>query len=268
MSAAKWIFGGLGFVLGGPIGALVGVLIGSLFESPKAISDGSGSSGRGASRSRLDEARRARSSANAYRAQNRRASQNDIKVSLLVLIACVMKADGHVKKAELDVVKRFLVRNYGEQGALSALQVLKGLLEQDIDHAAVAEQIADNLNYSTRFELLHFLLELAFSDGIYDAGEEQIIISITRHLGLSMTDYNSLLALYRKNEDPDWAYKALEVEPSATDEEIKKAYRRVAMKYHPDKVASAGEEIKAKATEKFQEINKAYEFIKNKRGMN
>lgn len=258
MSAAKWILGGLGFVLGGPIGALVGVLLGSLFEPGKALNAGSSASGGNTGAAPRSESRQR---------QRGRATQNDIRVSLLVLIACVMKADGHVKKAELDVVKRFLVRNYGEQGALEALQILKGLLDQDIDHAAVSEQMADNLNYSTRLELLHFLLELAHSDGNYAEQEETLIINISHHLGLSFADYRSLAALYKKNEDPNWAYEALEVQPDATDEEVKKAYRRVAMKYHPDKVASAGEEIKQKATEKFQEINKAYEYIKQQRGM-
>jgi DnaJ like chaperone protein len=69
-----------------------------------------------------------------------------------------------------------------------------------------------------------------------------------------------------KHVDRDWAYKSLEIEPSATDEEIKKAYRRMAKKYHPDKVNELGEDVKKSATEKFRSINEAYESLKKQRG--
>lgn len=253
MSAAKWLLGGLGFVLGGPIGAIIGVVIGGLFEGSAALPGGSSETRTGYQTSQQ---------------QNRRtASADDIRVSLLVLIACVMKADGRVKKVELDKVKQFLLRNYGEQGALQALQVLKGLLDQDINPASVATQIAANVNYSTRLELVHFLLEIANSDADFADSEKQVIDIIAGALNISQADYRSLLALYQKAQDPNWAYQALEIEPGATDDEVKKAYRRMAMKYHPDKVAGAGEEIREKATEKFRAINEAYEAIKKQRGI-
>ena len=65
-------------------------------------------------------------------------------------------------------------------------------------------------------------------------------------------------------EDP---YKVLGVSPDASDEEIKKAYRKLAMKYHPDKVANAGESIRQQANDKFRSINEAYEHIKTLRGI-
>ena len=253
MSATKWLLGGLGFVLGGPIGALIGFGVGKLFENTAELPESDSNT------SYSDNAQRRR--------QRTTASASDIRVSLLVLIACVMKADGHVRKVELDVVKQFLVRNYGEQGALAALQVLKELLNQPINTHEVAQQIAANVNYSTRLELVHFLLELANADGEIAEAEKNVIDQIAFSLRLSDADYKSLLALYLKAKDPNWAYQALEIEPTCTDEEVKKAYRRMAMKYHPDKVASAGEEIRQKATEKFRAINEAYEAIKAQRSM-
>ena len=178
-----------------------------------------------------------------------------------------MKADGHVKRQELDAVKRFLLQNFGENDGKEALQMLKEMLKQNIDYVQVAQQIRVNVNYSTRLEILHFLLDLAHADGEYASQEEYIIEQIAKALGLSNADYRSLLALYGKKKDPNWAYQALEIEPSATNDEVKKAYRRMAMKYHPDKVASAGEEVKQKATEKFRAINEAYEYIKTLRGI-
>ena len=62
-------------------------------------------------------------------------------------------------------------------------------------------------------------------------------------------------------------YEVLGISPNATDDEVKKAYRRMAMKYHPDKVANAGEEIRQQATDKFRAINEAYEHIKQQRGI-
>ena len=244
-----FLLGGLGFVLGGPIGAALAVVITSMVDSSKALPADSSSEGQGA------------------RAKGRRSNAADIKVSLLVLIACVMKVDGHVKKSELELVKRFLVRNYGEQGALEALQILKSLLDQDMDPMAVAGQIADNVNYSTRSELLHFLFDLANTDGEFADSELQMIERVAGALRVSAADYRALAALYQKGKDPNWAYVALEIEPGATNEEVKKAYRRMAMKYHPDKVAGAGEEMREKATEKFRAINEAYEHIKSQRGI-
>ena len=257
MSVGKWILGLLGFALGGPIGALVGVFVASMFEeSTKSLGDGSN----GGSTTT--------SAGGAHRTSGRRtATIGDIRVSIIVLIACVIKADGRVLKSEVNYIKPFLLRNFGEEGAKEALRLLKYLLNKEIDPVAVSQQIAQNVNYSTRLELLHLLLDLAHADGDISAEEQQVIEIIAVNMGISQADYQSLQAMYRKAADPDWAYKVLEIEPSATDEEVKKAYRRMAMKYHPDKVANAGEEIKQQAADKFRNIHKAYEHIKSLRNI-
>jgi DnaJ like chaperone protein len=59
----------------------------------------------------------------------------------------------------------------------------------------------------------------------------------------------------------------LGIEPSATEEEIKKAYRQMAIRYHPDKVAQMGEEYQKGAKEKFQQVQDAYDNIKKSRGI-
>lgn len=248
MSAIKWIFGGLGFALGGPIGALIGVFVASLFEGGKQIEAGEYKQG-------IPHSSRSH------------ATQGDIRVSIIVLLACVIKADGRVLKSEISYIKPFLVRTFGEEGAKQALQLLKQLLEQDINPVAVAQQIRQHVNYSVRLELVHLLLEVAKADGDIVDTETNVIEIIAVNMGISTADYESLLALYRKHSDTTWAYTALEIQPSASDEEVKKAYRRMAMKYHPDKVANAGENIHQQATEKFRAINDAYEHIKTQRGM-
>lgn len=248
MGFSKWILGGLGFVLGGPIGALVGVLIASAFEgTSNTIQDITDN--------------------NSTRGTTRKASQGDIKVSIIVLIACVIKSDGKVLKSEVNFIKPFLLRTFGEEGAKQALHLLKELLQKDLDHVAIAQQIGYNLNYSTRLELISLLLQIAKADGEFHSNELYVIEQIARSMMVQDADYQSILSLYQREKDQNWAYKALEIEPNATDEQVKKAYRRMAMKYHPDKVANAGEEIRQQATDKFRGINEAYEYIKKQRGL-
>ena len=242
-SYGKFIGGGLGFVLGGPIGALIGFALGSMFDGTQILTS-------------------------THTLSPNRTTEGDFKMSLLVLMACIMKADGRVDKAELAVVKKFLVANFGEQGALEALQILKNLLDRPIDETEVATQIGQYMNYSSKLELLHLLFNIAYADGEIVSSELATIQRIANIFHIDRLDFESIKAPYMKQVDRDWAYKSLEIESSATDEEIKKAYRRMAMKYHPDKVNDLGEEVKKSATEKFRSINEAYENLKKQRGMN
>lgn len=241
-SFGKWIGGGLGWAFGGPIGALIGFAVGSMF-------DGSHIS---VSTNTLGPSHTA---------------EGDFKMSLLVLMACIMKADGRIMKAELAVAKRFLVANFGEQGALEALRILKNLLEQPIDETQVAMQVNQYMNYSSKLELLHLLFDIAYADDEIHSSELNAIKRIAEIFRIDRLDFESLNAPYMKQVDRDWAYKSLEIEATATDEEIKKAYRRMAMKYHPDKVHDLGEDVKKSATEKFRSINEAYESLKKQRGI-
>lgn len=247
MSLGKWILGGLGFAVGGPIGSIIGVLIATLFEKNGADNQASSSTSR------------------TFRAK--RTTAGDVRVSIIVLIACVIKSDGRVLKSEINYIKPFLLKTFGEAGAKQALLLLKELLKQDIDAKAVAQQIGQHINYSTRLELVHLLLAVANADGELHELELEIISSISMNMSVQDADYQSILALYQRSKDANWAYTALEITPSATNEEVKKAYRRMAMKYHPDKVANAGEEIRQQATDKFRAINEAYEHIKQQRGI-
>ena len=242
-SLGKWIGGGLGWAFGGPIGALIGFTLGSMFDGTQ-ISSTMTSIG------------------------SSHTTEGDFKMSLLVLMACIMKADGHVDKAELAVVKKFLVSNFGEQGALDALHILKNLLEQDINEGEVAMQISQNLNYSSKLELLHLLFNIAYADGEVVASEMATIQRIASIFRIDRLDFESVKAPYMKLVDRDWAYKSLEIEPTATNDEIKKAYRNMAKKYHPDKVNDLGEDVKKSATEKVRSVNEAYENLKTQRGMN
>lgn len=238
----KWLGGGLGWAVGGPIGAIFGFVIGSMFDGSSEIMKTGSRTG--------------------YSGQT---TAGGYVMSLLVLTASVMKADGKVLKSELDYVKKFMVHNFGEASATEAVRLLRDLLDQNIPVDEVCRQIKQNMNYSARLQLLHFLFGIAIADGQVDANERQLIDYISRAMGLTDKDFESIQAMFVPSTEGD--YKILEIETSATDEEVKKAYRRMAMKFHPDKVSHLGEDFQKAANEKFQSVNKAYENIKKERKM-
>lgn len=238
---AKWIGGGLGWAVGGPIGAIIGFTIGS-------VVDGAGEGIR------------------PYTGRmQRQTTTGGYVMSLLVLIAAVMKADGKIMKSELDYVKAFLKQNFGEESANEAVKMLRDLLNQTIPVGDVCRQIQRNMHYSARLQLLHFLFGIAQADKQVSNAELKLIEFISSEMGITENDLKSIKAMFI--QDTGYAYKILEVETTATDEEIKKAYRRMAMKYHPDKLATMGEEFQKAAQEKFRKVNEAYQKIKKERNI-
>ena len=95
--------------------------------------------------------------------------------------------------------------------------------------------------------------------------ETDVLETIATYIGLSSSDSNAILAQFKSTNDSN--YVILEIEPTATDEQVKKAYRKMAVKYHPDKVAALGEDIQKAAEEKFKAVSQAYEAICRERGI-
>lgn len=235
---AKWIGGGLGFVVGGPIGGLLGFFIGSVVDGSRVVS---------------------------YQQVERATAPGDFGMSLMVLIAAVMKADGKVLKSELDYVKHFFISQFGPDTAREATIMLRDLLKKDIPLRDVCTQIRGNMDYPSRLQLIHILFNISAADGRFDASEIKVIQSISGLLGISSTDYESIRNMFIPATDA--SYRILEVERSATDEELKKAYRKMALKYHPDKVGHLGEEFRKTAEEKFKAVNEAWDKIKKERNI-
>ena len=238
----KWIGGGLGFTLGGPLGALAGFFLGSFFDEAETILQ-----------------------PEAATAGKNQITQGDYMFSLLVLVTSVLKADGKILRSELDYVKQFLVRNFGPDGARQALVILKDLTSQNIPVTDVCVQIRQYVDYSSRLQLIHFLFGVANADGVIHPEELQLIKHIAVTLGISDADYLSIEAMFIPKTD--WAFNVLEIQEQATNEEIKKAYRKMALKYHPDKVSYLGEDVQKAANEKFQKVNEAYQAICKERGI-
>lgn len=237
----KWIGGGLGFVMGGPLGAVLGFLVGSMVDSTT-----------------IQTSR--------YITPGQSTAQGDFGMSLLVLVAAMMKADGKVVKSELDYVKQFFVRQFGQSSAREALLMLKDILKKDIPVRDVCNQISQNMDYSSRLQLLHLLFNISIADGAINASEIEAVEKMSGYLGIATSDYVSIRNMFVPETDS--SYKILEIEPAVTDEEVKKAYRRMAVKYHPDKVSHLGEEFRKTADEKFKKVNEAYEKIKKERNIN
>ena len=195
----------------------------------------------------------------------RTTQRGDFSVSLLVLAAAVMRADGKVMRSELSYVRMFFERNFGPEEAGKNLYLLKEILKQDINLREVCMQIQTYMEYASRLQLIHFLFGIAQSDGKFDPREVNVIQQIAQYLNISQPDFDSIKAMFIK--DTKSAYRILEITPDATNDEIKKAYRKMAVKYHPDKVSHLGEDVQNAAKVKFQKVSEAYEQIKKERGI-
>ena len=238
----KWIGGGLGFTVGGPIGALLGFAIGSVIDKTLDSEEGNNSVKR------------------PYQS-----TPNDFGASLLVLVAAVMKADGKILKSELEFVRRFFNKQFGSERTKQHMLVLRELLKKDIPLKEVCLQIKTYTMNPARLQLMHLLFGIAAVDNHVHQSELRVIQEIASNLGIRHADFNSIKAMFVNEVDGD--YKILEIEKTATNDEVKKAYRKMAVKYHPDKVSHMGEEYKESAKQKFQKMKDAYDNIKKQRGM-
>lgn len=259
MGAAKWIGGIIGFMTGGPLGALAGYALGSLFDTDENTTY-----------KRYTDGQQAESYS--YAGQ-----RNSFLFSMLVMASYIIKADGRIMHSEMEFVRRFLRTTFGEEAVREGEQILLNLFEQskqmDKQNPFAFKntirdcgmQIAANLTYEERLQLLVFLVEISKSDGNVCQEEIEALKEVATDMGLSTAEVESMLNLGGSSLEE--AYKVLEIEPTATNEEVRAAYRRLALKHHPDRVATLGEDIKKAAEEKFQNINNAKERIYKARGM-
>lgn len=263
MAAGKWIGGFLGFMTGGPLGALAGFALGALFDKG------------------LDSVNEDSSNQQAYAHSNRsyEGQRNSFMFSLLVLASYIIKADGRVMHSEMELVRRFLRQNFGEQAKQQGEEILLKLFEQQkrlgmAEYRTVIQdschQIRANMIYEQRLQLLNFLVMIAQADAVVSPEEIAALKEVAIHMGLSVEDVIQMLNLRSGSSATnslDDAYKVLGIAPSATNDEVKAAYRKMALKHHPDKVAALGEDVRKAAEKKFQEINDAKEKIFKARGL-
>ena len=256
MSISKWIGAGLGWSFGGPIGAIIGLVIGSIIDS---------ASDSGSPLIKDWQNKQANNSPYGRQATGRpQTKSGDFEVSLLILASVVIKADGVQDKRELDFVRQQFAGMYGQERANHAFRLFKGINQQQIPVRQVCLQIQQMMDHASRLQLLHFLFGIARADGLVTEKEVAQIHTIAGYLGISARDFESIKAMFY--DISDTAYKILEITKAATVDEIKAAYRKMAKKYHPDRVIHLGPEHQKGALEKFRQVQEAYEKLKAERG--
>ena len=230
MNINKWLWGGLGWAMGGPIGAIMGYALGSMTGSNRNYTQTRG---------------------------------GDFGAAMLILFAAVMKADNELKKSELNFVKKFLTDNFGINYTKQRMELFKKILNQNINVKDVCGQIKTHMDLNSKIQLIHILFALSKADNEIHQNEINIISNIGNLIGVNDTDFESIKAMFVP--DTKAAYQILGLDTNANNSEIKIAYRKMATKYHPDKVSHLGDEFSKVAEEKFKSINDAYQQIKKER---
>ena len=241
----RWFAAVLGYTFFRLPGAIVGFLLGSLFDNMSA-----------------GKKRQGRS---IFQPTNTRVTPADFELNLLSLASLVIKADGKVTQAELDYVRQYFVQTYGKERANAIFKTFNEVIKKrEVSSQKIASLFRQRMRYESRLQVLHFLFSIAHADGVVSTPEVSVIGRIASYLDVQSRDFESIKAMFFKN--PDSAYKILEISRSASDVEIKKAYREMAKKYHPDKLQHMDQAYQKGAEEKFRKVQEAYEQLQKERG--
>ena len=238
----KWIAAVLGFMFYGFRGAILGFILGSFIDSLFGSSKNRG-----------------------FFSEEPQVTPGDFELHLLSLSAIVIKADGHVSQKEMDYVRTYFVQSYGKERANAIFRTFNEVVKKrELNEARIAQFLAARTQYPARLQIVHFLFSIANADGHVSSLEAQKIKDIARYLRLGAKDFESIQAMFFKTTDD--AYKILEIDKSATNAEVKSAFRTMAKKYHPDKIQHMDEAYIKGAEEKFRKVQEAYEKIQKERG--
>lgn len=242
----KWIGAVLGYMYFRFAGAILGFIIGTLIDNWTRGS-------RGAFQQMFNQ-------------EEQSVSPGDFELNLLSLCSLVIKADGQVSQKEMDYVRSYFVQSYGKERANATFRTFNELIkDREISASRISQYLASRTRYPARLQIIHFLFGIAQADGKVGDAEARIIQEIAGYLRISRMDFESIKAMFFKSADN--AYKILEIEKSATDAEVKKAYRNMVKKYHPDKLGHMDEAYRKGAREKFNKVQEAYEQIQKERGI-
>ena len=234
---ATLLGGGIGWALGGgPIGAILGAALGNSLSD--YFSDSS--------------------------EPTKLHPEQDFHASLLILASIVIKADGHVDERELTFVREHFKKWFGEEKANQSFRAFKEVVKEKPAITQVCQQVRRHMSIQGRIQLIAFLFGLAHADGAMTGDERQQIARIAGYLGIHPDDFRRLEAVHRPSAPNP--YDVLGLSAQATDAEIKKTYRSLVKKYHPDALHGLGEAAVKEAEATFRKIQEAYDQICSQRG--
>ena len=235
------------------IGAVVGYFIGSAIDS-LISKDKPGGQSRKSFKDVFESATR------------ENVTPGDFELNLLSLASIVIKADGKISQTELDYARQYFVRAYGKDRANAAFKTFNEVIKnREISASRICTYLNARTRYEVRLQILHFLFGIAQADGSVSQPEVNVLGTIAGYFRINHQDFESIKNMFIKKADS--AYKILEIDKSASDDEVKKAFRTMAKKYHPDKLMDMDDAYRKGAEEKFQNVQEAYETIQKERGL-
>jgi DnaJ like chaperone protein len=231
----KWLGASLGWMLtGNPIGGFLGFIAGSLIQQGEQ-----------------------ERSAKAVK------GVSEFEVNLMVLASHLMKIDGGISATEVEFTENFLNAHFEKQFATERAGILRHCLQKEYDLNAACGQIRMYSEQGTRVQVVRFLIDLAQCDSEMTERENYFIFRIAGYLNINDVDYRRLKAEHAL--PPVTVYETLGVTREMSFAEIRTVYRKLVLKYHPDRNKDAGEDEKKKLAQKFQQVQEAYEKIKYER---
>lgn len=243
----KWIAAIVGYIFFRFPGAILGFILGSLIDN-------------------LSQSGGGKKAFDFFGEEKEQVSLGDLELNLLSLASLVIKADGRISQTELDYVRSYFVATYGKERANATFRTFNDVIKnREISAYRIGGYLTARTHYATRLHITHLLFKIAGADGHVSTAEADKIKEIAGYLRINLKDFESIKAMFFKTADN--AYKILEIEKSATDSEVKSAFRTMAKKYHPDKLQHMDEAYRASAEEKFRKVQEAYEQIQKERGI-
>ncbi len=237
----KAIGASLGFLFGGPFGAILGAMTGSFFDASSQEQIATG------------------------RPRNEHERSLNFITHLVGILISIAKADGRVSTHEIKVIENAFV-SFGFKG--EDLNFIRNLIKRtvsvNLDLQAVCYEFKRYSSYEERLSLLRIVYMVAFADKEFHANEESMINRIIGFMEVSVDDAFEIRGEFCSDNDKH--YRLLNTTRDASVEDIKKAYRHLSKKYHPDRVSHLGDEFAKLASEKFQKINESYKKIKSEKG--
>ena len=229
----KWLGAGLGFMVGGPMGSMIGYAAGEQMGKPG-------------------------------KQYSKTANTSEFETNLLLLASAVIVADGKIAQEELDFVEGFFRDNFDPKHVNEKMAILKHCLERRYEVRKACDDIRIMAKPSTRMQIMHFLFDLAISDAALDRKENEVIFVIAGWLNVNDIDYRKIKTDYTEEVK---RYNIFGLAHNASFEQIKAAYRKLVLEYHPDRNAHLSPAEQKAIAEKFRRVQEAFDKIRAERGI-